>query len=147
MSSSISWSTWPTRCSIPESVTKVQDINGDRNPSRAVDTDHHAVPGGVGISHGDADHRRRHDLPCAGDRLRDPGALAVAERSAAAGAGPTAKTRERAVFAWHRRLWPRRAVANSLWRPDLAADRRWGSRNQHRRRNGDRPGVRLLQMG
>ena len=44
--------------------------DGDRNPSRTVDPDHHAVPAGARISHGDADHRRRHHLPGAGDRCR-----------------------------------------------------------------------------
>src|ERR1700726_1233728 len=52
-----------------------------------------------------------------------------------------------ALFARHRRLRPRRAVANSLWRTDLAADRPWSSRRQRRHRPCDRPRLRLLQMG
>ena len=55
--------------------------------------------------------------------IGDPGALAVAARSPAAGAGAAAEAGERAIPARHRRLWPRRAVAHSLWRTDLAADR------------------------
>src|SRR6266576_781851 len=93
--------------------------DGDRDPSRAVDPDHHAVPAGPRIPHGDTDHRRRHHLPGAGDPVRDPCTLAVAARSPAARAGPAPETRERAVLAGHRRLRPRCAVANSLWRADL----------------------------
>src|SRR6202162_3455655 len=57
-----------------------------------------------------------------------------------------AQARERAIPARHRRLRPRCAVANSLWRPDLAADRPGRCDVQHRRRARDRPVFRLLQM-
>ena len=46
---------------------------------------------GLGFLTVDADHRRRHRLPCAGDRVRHPCALAFAARSAAAGAGAAAE--------------------------------------------------------
>ena len=44
--------------------------DGDRNPPRTVDPDHHAVAAGARIPDGDADHRGRHDLPGAGRRRR-----------------------------------------------------------------------------
>ena len=50
------------------------DIDGDRNPPRTVDPDHHAVAAAVRIPDGNADHRRRHDLPGTDHRLGDPGA-------------------------------------------------------------------------
>ena len=42
--------------------------DGDRNPARAVDTGHHAVPAAARLSHLDADHRRCDHLPGAGNR-------------------------------------------------------------------------------
>ena len=79
--------------------------------------------------------------------VRDPGALALAARSAAARPGAAAEARERAVSAGHRRLRPRRAVAHPLWRTDLAGDRPWRSGVQHQYRACDRPRLRFLPMG
>ena len=50
--------------------------DGDRNPARTVDPDHHAVPAAARIPDRDADHRRGHDLPGAGHGLGDLRALA-----------------------------------------------------------------------
>jgi peptide/nickel transport system permease protein len=80
--------------------------DGHRNPSRTVNPDRHAISARARISYGNADHRRSHDLPGAGDPVRDPGPLALAARSLAARAGATPEARKRPIPARHRRLWP-----------------------------------------
>ena len=82
------------------------DTDGDRNPPRPIGYDYRAAAAGTRISDGDTDHHGCHDLPRAGDRLRDPGALASTARSLAARAGAAAQTGQRAVPARHRRLRP-----------------------------------------
>ena len=108
--------------------------------------DHHAAAAEARISDGDADHRRRHDLPRAGDCVGRARALAFAARSPAARAGTAAETSKRAILARHRRLRPRRAVADSLRRTDIAVDRPRRRRLLDRHWACDRPRLRLLQM-
>src|SRR3989442_1038157 len=50
--------------------------DGDRNPSRTLNPDHHAVPAETGIPHGDADHRGREHRAGADHRHGDFGASA-----------------------------------------------------------------------
>ena len=125
-----------------------RSTDGDRNPSRTVNPDHHAVPAEARLPDGDADHRGRDHLPRADHRLcRSSRRWLAPHDPHAAGAGAAAEAGERAVPARHRRLWPRPAVAHHLWRADLAADRPRRGRVLDRRRACDRPRLRLLQMG
>ena len=68
--------------------------DGDRNPSRTVNPDHHAVPAAARISDGDADHRGRDHLPGAGHRDRRSWRRWLAPHDPhAAGAGAAAEAR------------------------------------------------------
>src|SRR6185437_1352172 len=123
MSRSISSSTSPTPCSIPESVIKGR-TDGDRESSRTVNPHRIiAAKAALRLPDIDADHCGRDHFPASDHPDVDPGAVDRPARSLAAFAGAAAETRKRPVSARHRRLWPRPAVAHHLWWAHLTPDR------------------------